>query len=132
MKKVISILICVLIVMSTMCIIATASSATTNKYTYTIDDTNYTVEFEDNNLTSEEQEILARRILGLESSDVQTCGLGCTLFGHDYKYTTSVTQHKVRDSAPRCKVCIYDVTYCEDCSYTDETLTSTSYQNCCS
>lgn len=133
MKKVISVLVCFLIVMSAMCTIASASSATANKYTYIIDDTNYTVEFEDNNLTSKEQEIVAKKLLGMESGDVQTYGLGCTLFGHDYKYTTaSVIQHKVRTSAPRCKLSLYDVTYCEDCDYTKETLTSTSYQNCCS
>ena len=53
-----------------------------------------------------------------------------------YKYlritrTASVIQHKVSELNPRCKKQTYDVTYCEDCDYTKETLVNTTYINCC-
>ena len=132
MKKIISILMGLLILMTTMCICATATSDSNNTYTYETEEAVYTVEFNDNNLTAEEQKIVSAKLVGINDGSAQTYGLGCTLFGHDYKYTTAnVVTHKVRTYAPRCKKQIYDVTYCEDCDYTEQTLTTTTYIDCC-
>ena len=118
--------------MTTLCICATATSDSNNTYTYETEDAVYTVEFNDNNLTAEEQKAVAAKLVGLDDDPAQTYGLGCTLFGHDYKYTTaSVITHKARTYAPRCKQQTYDVTYCEDCDYNEQTLVSTRRIDCC-
>ena len=130
MKKAISILICILVLMISLCTIASAT--THNTYVYEVDGNEYTIEFHDNNLTAEEQIIVSNKLLGIYDDTVQTYGLGCTLFGHDYKNTTtSVIHHKVYADAPRCKKEVYDVTYCADCDYTKQTLLNTTYIYCC-
>ena len=132
MKKVISILTSLFILMTVLCVSATADSTVNNTYVFETEDAHYTVEFYDNNLTVEQQRHIAEKLIINENDLVQTYGLGCTLFGHDYKYTTaSVITHKYRTSQPRCKKDLYDVKYCEDCDFTEETLTTTTYIICC-
>ncbi len=132
MKKIISILMSLLILMSTMCIWATATSESNNTYTFDTEEAVYTVEFNDNNLTAEEQELVAAKLAGIEYNAAAPANILCDIFGHDYEYTTaSVITHKVRTYAPRCKKQMYDVTYCEDCDYTEQTLTLTTYIDCC-
>lgn len=132
MKKVLSILTSMLILMTTMCFWATATSASNSTHTYETEDSVYTIEFNDNNLSLEEQKTVVAKLMGLDEDYAQTYGLGCTLFGHDYKYTSvNVITHKYRSSAPRCKKDMYDVKYCEDCDYTEETWTSSAYIYCC-
>lgn len=132
MKKVISIFVGLFILMSLMCVVATAQD-TGSAYTFETEDAHYTVEFEDNRLSAEQQQTVAEKLVFASGDDsVQKYGLGCTLFGHDYVYTTaSVIEHKVRATEPRCKKYMYDVKYCEDCDFTEETLTSTAYIICC-
>ena len=125
MKKTICFLISMLIMMTSACIFAGA-----NETAYVVDD-EYTIIFEDT-VPSEKQEIIAQALIVGEDTTVQTYGLGCTLFGHDYAYTTvTVVQHKIFPTSPRCIQRTYDVTYCEDCEYTEETLRSTTYIHCC-
>ncbi len=132
MKKTISILMSLLILMSTMCIWATATSASNNTYTYETEYAVYTVEFTDDNLTTEEQEFIAAKLTGIEYNSASPANILCDIFGHDYKYSSAnVITHKVRTSAPRCKQQTYEVTYCEDCDYTEQTLISTTYIDCC-
>lgn len=131
MKKIISILISLCIMMIVLCVVAAAEGTGNSTYTFETDDAHYTVEFNDNNLTEQQQMHIAEKLVGTDDM-VQTYGLGCTLFGHDYKYTSAnVITHKYRTSAPRCKKDMYNVTYCEDCDYTEETLTTTTYIVCC-
>ena len=131
MKKIISILIILCIMMTVLCVVASAESTGNSAYTFETDEAHYTVEFNDNNLTEQQQMRIAEKLIGNDDM-VQTCGLGCTLFGHDYKYTSAnVITHKYRSSSPRCKKDMYNVTYCEDCDYTEETLTTTTYIVCC-
>lgn len=128
MKKITTVLICVVIMMSSMCIFAAATSD--KVYTYEFDGIEYTVEISDESISEEKKQAISQNLI--RTDNVQTYGLGCTLFGHDYKYTTaSVIQHKVSELNPRCKKQTYDVTYCEDCDYTKETLVNTTYINCC-
>ncbi len=132
MKKTICILVSIFILMMSMSVWASATTSSNTTYNYEIDNAYYTVEFSNDNLTTEEQEIVATQLVGLNDDSLGTYGLGCILFGHDYKYTSaSVISHKVRTYSPRCKREIYDVTYCEDCDYTEQTLIGTMYIDCC-
>lgn len=130
MKKIICILICLLMVMSSVCVIASATS--NNVVEYIKDDTKYTVEFEDSTVSEEKKVVIANALIGTDEAEIMTANIWCDLFGHDYKYTTaSVVQHKAKIYAPRCKKQSYDVTYCEDCDYTEQTLKSVVYIECC-
>ena len=132
MKKTISILMSILMLMSTMCIWATATNTSNTTYTYETEEAVYTVEFNDNNLTAEEQKLVAAKLAGIEYNTAAPANIWCDIFGHDYKYTTaSVIAHKTRTYAPRCKRQTYDVTYCEDCDYTEQTLLTTAFIYCC-
>lgn len=132
MKKTIRVLAFLLVMMTALTIVASASGENTTTYTYETEDTEYTVTFSDNTAPKEKQEAIAQKLIGLNASSAQTYGLGCTLFGHDYLYdTVHVVTHKVRATAPRCKRDSYDVTYCEDCDYFEEDLYATTYIYCC-
>lgn len=130
MKKSISILLCVLFLMTSMCIVADAMD--NGIYTYDFDGTEITVEIEDNNISAEKKESIAKSLIGNTESDIMVANFWCNLFGHEYKYTTAtVIEHKVYTYNPRCRSKLYDVTYCNDCDYTEETLKATSFINCC-
>ena len=132
MKKAISILMSILILMSTMCIWATATNASNDTYTYETEEAVYTVEFNDNNLTAEEQKLVAAKLANVEYNAAAPANILCDIFGHDYKDTSAtVITHKARTYAPRCKQQTYHVTYCEDCDYTEQTLLGTAYIYCC-
>lgn len=103
----------------------------TNEYIYVSDGNEYTIEFE-NDVPAEKKEIIANALVGNNDTSVQPYGLGCTLFGHDYAYTTvNVVEHKIFPTSPRCMKYTYDVTYCEDCDYTEETLVTKANIYCC-
>lgn len=130
MKSIISLLICSLIVMTTMCVFASANENDVIKYTE--NDIEYTVEFEDSALSDEKKTVIVNALIGTDESGIMLANIWCDIFGHDYKYTTvSVIEHKASAIAPRCKKQTYDVTYCEDCDYTQETLVNVTYINCC-
>lgn len=130
MKKITTILICVSIMMTSMCVFATATSD--NAYTYEFDGMEYTVEIIDASISNEKKLSIANSIIGANENEIMTVNIWCDLFGHDYQYTTaSVIEHKVSELNPRCKKQTYDVTYCEDCDYTEQTLVNTTYINCC-
>lgn len=131
MKKIICILMSVLMLSSLLCTVASAED-NGNIYVFETEDACCVVEFYDDNLTEEQQAVVARRLVYPDEETVSTYGLGCTLFGHDLKTTTaSVITHKVRASNPRCKKDTYRVTYCEDCDYSEQTLIETKYIVCC-
>ncbi len=124
MKRIVSFLISILIIMSFACLFAGA-----NETTYVVDD-RYTVIFEDT-VPADKQEVIAHALI-CGNDEIQTYGLGCTLFGHDYVYTrATVIDHKIFPTAPRCVEYLYDVTYCEDCDYTESTLIDSTYIYCC-
>lgn len=132
MKKTIRVLAFLLIIMTSLTIVASAFGENTTTYTYETEDTEYTVIFSDSSIPQEKQEAIAQKLIGLDDSSAQTYGLGCTLFGHDYLYdTVHVVTHKAKASQPRCKQQTYEVTTCEDCDYFKEELMTTTYINCC-
>lgn len=127
MKRIICVLISMLILMTSACIFASALE----ENVYVIDGIEYTVQFDDS-VPSEKQEIIAQALIGGDDYSVQPRGIGCTLFGHDYAYTrTTVVQHKIFPTSPRCVEYLYDVTYCEDCDYTEQTMIASNYIYCC-
>lgn len=129
MKKMISLLICTALLMTGMCIMADAANDT---YSFEREGYNYTIEINDANVSNEKKQAIANALVGANESNIMTTNIWCDLFGHDYKYTTaSMIQHKVNVYNPRCKMQTYDVTYCEDCDYTEQTLVAVSYINCC-
>ncbi len=133
MKRIVSILICALILMTALCVVASAESTVNNTYTFETEDAHYTVQFNDNNLSAEQQQRVAENLVFGRDDSAATYGLGCTLFGHDYVYTTStVTIHKVKTARPRCVKEFYDVTTCEDCDFYESTRTHYIYIDCCS
>lgn len=131
MKKYIRILTCLLALLSATMVLASAAELN-KQYTYQSEDREYTVEFLDDALTAEQQESVAYNLVyGAETSS-QPYGLYCILFGHELKESTvGVITHKVRTYVPRCKREIYDVTICEKCDYQTQTLSTTSYIDCC-
>ena len=132
MKKITSILISMLILMTVLCVAISAESANNNTYHFETENADYTVTFNNDNLSEAQQQIVASKLVFGNDDSAQPYGLGCILFGHDYKYTTaSVITHKYRSSQPRCKEDTYDVTYCEDCDFTEETLINSKYIYCC-
>lgn len=132
MKKIISILISLLIVMAALCVVASAENSINNTYTFETEEEHYTVTFNDDNLSEEQQEIVAQKLVFGSDDSAQTYGLGCVLFGHDYAYTSAnVVTHKVAVSQPRCREDVYEVKYCEDCDFTEETWLYDKYIYCC-
>lgn len=132
MKKIISLLICVLILITTLCVVASAESASNDTYVIETEDAHYTIKFDDSNLSEEQQRIVAEKLVYGNDDATQTYGLGCVLFGHDYLYTTAhVITHKVSAKKPRCLDDVYEVKYCEDCDFMEETLIDSEYIFCC-
>ena len=131
MKKKMCLLICFCILMVSMCTTVSASD-THSMYEFVIDDISYTVEFEDSNMSQETQMDIAELLIGSESCNATPANIWCDIFGHDLVTSTaSVITHKVRASEPRCKKQTYNVTACEDCDYSEQTLLSTAYIYCC-
>lgn len=132
MKKTISILMAILTIMTSMTVFASASSDENTEFIYIVEDIEYTFEFSNSDISKEKQEFIAQTLLGLDDNTAQTYGLGCTLFGHDLKYTAaSYITHKAYPYAPRCLKKNYEVEYCEDCDYINETFLASSYIHCC-
>lgn len=83
---------------------------------------------------SEEKLLYIAQILESENntSNTQTYGLTCTLFGHKLVTSTSeVITHMVYDTYPYCKRECYNVTSCERCDYIETELISTERVGCC-
>ena len=130
MKKLIYLLICTAIIMTNLCIFADANG--NELFTYEIDGYEYTVEIADDNISSEKKQAIANALVGADESEIMPANIWCDIFGHDFAYTTSsVITHKVNSKPPRCKASYYDVKYCEDCDYSEQTLTGSTYIDCC-
>lgn len=109
-----------------------ADTATSNDYQIG----NYTISFNENSsLTSEEQQLFAKRRAEINSEDnsyPEMKNVLCSLFGHNTKTEDiTVIEHRVRDTAPRCKRTEEDVTFCSRCDCRSVKVTNTTYINCC-
>lgn len=68
-----------------------------------------------------------------EDDGIATCGLLCTIIGHDIDTSTVYTiKHKARATAPRCLRKTYSHEVCTRCDdYETSTLIGSTYINCC-
>ena len=132
MKKIICLLMCMVLFVAASVSMASAAD-TAPVLEYELEDTHYTIEFEDDDISPEKQQFIAHKLLGLDDGSVQTRGLGCTLFGHDLATKTVYRiTHKHRAAVPRCLRKTYEITYCEDCDdYYEEELLFSFYIDCC-
>lgn len=91
----------------------------------------------DSALTAEQQEALAAWLIDPSTDktaggEASTYGFTCWLTGHKYeKEVVVVVEHKVYDSAPRCREYIYDVSTCTRCDHVEEELVNTFAIDCC-
>lgn len=130
MKKIISVFLIVTLFALSATIITSASESST--VVITTDEAEYTVEFENTNISKEQREAIAYNLVFGKDDNIQTYGLMCTLFGHKTEGTSiSVITHKVKTTSPRCKRDSYVITTCTRCDYYDEEYTGTSYISCC-
>jgi hypothetical protein len=124
MKKFISI-ICLLFVL----ILATSIVVMAQQ---NYNDMNIEVVFDVNSkFTYEEKQIISNCFYG-DTAYVNTYGLKCTLFGHEYTTEyVDVIRHKVSTLTPRCIKDTYKTQICADCSDTVSTLIATTKIDCC-
>ena len=118
MRKKLPALILITVILSvSMCINVSASS---NQYTYTIEDK--TIIFEQNTIFEEKTREHVANYLAHKKNTATTYGLACTLFGHSYESSlvTTIT-HCVYDTDPRCLKETYEVQVCTRC---DDTITN--------
>ena len=101
-------------------------------------DSNITVSIADTtNMTNEQIEKITDAVIayhcGYEYADISMpYGLTCTLLGHKTQTTsTSVIEHKVRATNPRCLESFYKVTSCSRCDYVDMEFLTDVYISCC-
>lgn len=67
-----------------------------------------------------------------QDEDASTYSLTCTLLGHNYEYSTVTTvTHKVSATAPRCLQKKYNHGVCTRCDSQTNTLLKSSYIYCC-
>ena len=99
-------------------------------YTFAYEDR--TIEVDAQDLTYEQAQLIADRIVYGEN-EVSTYGIFC-LFGHKIDTTYAIeTHHKEYATAPRCVRRTYRVDYCtrSSCSYSEATMTSAVRVYCC-
>jgi len=107
-----------------------ADVRTDSVYTFVYEDR--TIEIDAADLTYEQAQIIADRIV-YGNSDVSTYGIFC-LFGHKIETTAAIEiHHKEYAEVPRCVRRSYRVEYCSrsSCSYSEATLTSAIRVYCC-
>ena len=82
-------------------------------------------------LTDVEKQFIANHIV-YGSSNAQTYGLICNLFGHKNttEYVTTIT-HGINSTVPRCLEEEWKLIICSRCENVEETRLGYSYINCC-
>lgn len=133
MKKATILFLTLIMILTSLPVLASAEENNSNAaFTYEIDGTEYTIEFSESALDAEKQEMIARRIVGLEVTTIQPRNLLCDIFGH--KETTEIVTakvHKVYAASPRCVNKTYNVTTCSRCDYYEQVLTKSVRVVCC-
>ncbi len=126
MKKVISLILSFCFILSLGVIPASAEEAVENN--------DFTIIIHNEDISEETKEKLIAFYSDPESHNdtSATYGLTCTLFGHKLETaTTTVINHKVRTTAPRCQQNRYNYEACTRCDYENSTLINSTYINCC-
>ena len=126
MKKIISLILSLCIILSLGVIPASAEEA--------VETNDVTIIIHNEDISEETKEKLIAFYSDPETqvNDATTYGLTCTLFGHKLESTvTTVITHKVRTTAPRCQEKTYTYEACTRCDYENSTLIGTTYIYCC-
>lgn len=130
MKRFITVCLAIIVAIS----MTLVSSATTSTGT-TIEVDGVSVIFNaDSSFSAEEQQLIAEKVVfnNAENETASTYNLMCTLFGHKTTTETiTVIEHCVRDSLPRCRKSLQDVTGCTRCDYVTTEVVSSTYIYCC-
>lgn len=125
MRKATSFVLAVCLLFSVATISGAASDNNDNTFYY--GETEITVEGTD--LSYAEMKEIADYVAGADHAS--TCGLMCTVFGHN---TTDATvkeiTHNVYTTAPKCVQKVYTVTTCSRCDYIDKELLMTTRVHC--
>lgn len=116
-------ILCAMFIVSTM-----AYSSSNGTYEY---DNNVVVTFSENSqLTAEQQQLIADKLV-YGDSGIQTYAW-CWLTGHELTYDmVTVVTHKKSATQPRCYEEAYKVASCANCDYTEQELISATYIICC-
>ena len=130
MKKIISVFMAVVLFVISATLITSASENPV--VIITTEDAEYTIEFENTNLSEEKRQTIANNLVFGKENDIQTYGLMCSLFGHKTEENTVlVVSHKYKAISPRCKRDSYLVTTCTRCDYQEQELYASIYIVCC-
>ena len=122
MKKLIAILLSAMFIFSAMSVTVNATDS--------FDEPHIEFIFEDGTSLEIQNRIIAD--LTGENDGTATYGLTCTLFGHKLETgTTSAITHNAKTTAPRCKQETFSYEICTRCDYSEYTLLSSTYINCC-
>ena len=131
MKRLISLSLALIFVFL-LCFTISADTADNN----VVNIADYTIVFDDNTSFSKEEQLLIAQYRAnynfSSPTTTNTYGLMCTLFGH--KTTTEtivVTEHCVRDTAPRCLETLERITVCSRCDHTEIEVLNSTYMYCC-
>lgn len=130
MKKIIALIMVVVSLFGVMSVSAGAEGASEDTVTVTVNETMFIFDAD----TSEDfrEKVIAHYFNGENDGAATTYGIMCTAFGH--KTESSVVfavTHKVRDTSPRCRQEIYEVTTCSRCDYLKSEKIDSKYIVCC-
>lgn len=130
MKKSVSIILLVCIVTALLCFNVAAEDEI-SIFDYNVDGVEYTVTFEGGYIPPAKMQLIAEESIGLRTGDLSAFATnGCTV----HSLTTSkssIVQHKVYESAPRCLYKEYETVSCTKCDYYVKTLTKKEPIYCC-
>ena len=129
MKKIISIVLSIVMVMS-ISFSASAINTSTN-FTYSLENT--TITFDESTPFSETSRLNLANIIVYGQNNTQTYGLMCTLLGHKYTtdYVTTIT-HNVCESQPKCLREVMEIGECSRCGDTYTDVINSQLVTCCS
>jgi hypothetical protein len=134
MKKFVSAILFLSLVISFGLMSIVSSATDTEEYTYQYD--HITICFDEHTaLSAEMRQMIAEKLLNgseFETDDGATTYSWCWLTGHNKQtdYAQKIT-HEYRSTSPRCLSETYEVVTCTKCDYYTEELIATTYLNCC-
>ena len=116
-------------------VFAFASTVNATNSTYVYQENNIEITITHSGLSEEKLLHIAQlHISGETSTEVQTYGLMCTIFGHKLITTADeVVTHMVYETYPHCERMFYNTTTCErnNCNYAEVELISVESVGCC-
>lgn len=130
MRKLISMVI-ILSIMATLFCTEAFAVEESPKFNYTVNGVEYTVVFRETVLSVQEQERIAKFIVGVEPDNTEAHSSN-TCTSHSLTTSTlNVIAHKVNSTSPRCRKDTYLVNSCTKCDYYTKKLLYSKYIVCC-